>query len=101
MRRVSAWRATSGPCCSRQYARNSSGLIPSRRRMAKVSLTTLRLAAGHRRQDHQRVAVAHRRVEAVEHPHVLVVEIDVDVAVEVAVGREDLRLRLRVRLAQG
>ena len=31
-----------------------------------------------------------RGVEAVEHPHVLVVEIDVDVAVEVAVRAEQL-----------
>src|SRR5919107_6163180 len=53
-------------------------------------------AAGHRRQDHDGVAVGDARVEAVEHAHVLVVEVDVHVAVQLAVLGEELRLRLRV-----
>ena len=46
--------------------------------------------AGHGRQDDQRVALADRRLEPVEHAHVLVVEVDVDVAVQLAVGAEQL-----------
>src|ERR687884_1414828 len=42
-------------------------------------------APGHRRPDDQRVRAAHRRVEPVQHAHVLVVQVDVDVAVELAV----------------
>lgn len=38
-------------------------------------------AAGHGRQNDQRIAVAHGGVQAVEHTHVLIVEVDVDVAV--------------------
>src|SRR5918998_148628 len=57
-------------------------------------------AAGHRRQDHDRVALGDLRVEAIEHPHVLVVQVDVDVAVEVAVLGEELRLGGRVLLCQ-
>ena len=49
--------------------------------------------AGHRRQDHERVALADGGVEAVEHAHVLVVEVHVDVAVELALGGEQLALR--------
>src|SRR6202012_1181393 len=49
-------------------------------------------ASGHGGEDHQRVAHADGRVEAVEHPHVLVVEVHVDVAIEVAVRAEELRL---------
>src|SRR4051794_33069816 len=43
-------------------------------------------AAGHRREDHEAVALAHRRRQALEDADVLVVEIDVDVAVELALG---------------
>jgi hypothetical protein len=46
--------------------------------------------AGHRRKDHNRVAVANDCVEPVEHTDILVVEIDVDVAVELSVCREQL-----------
>src|SRR6185312_10948962 len=53
-------------------------------------------AAGHCGEDDQGVALPHRRLEAVEHAHVLVVEVDVDVAVELALGGEELRARLRV-----
>ena len=57
-------------------------------------------AAGHGRQDHDRVAVFDRGVEAVEHPHVLVVEVDVDVAVELAVLAEELGLGVGVLAGQ-
>src|SRR4051812_19925178 len=67
---------------------------------ATVPRLTPSVAAGHRREDYQCVRVPHGRVEAVEHPDVLVVEVDVDVAVELAVG-EELRLGLRVRGHEG
>src|SRR3954451_704056 len=57
-------------------------------------------SARHGRQDDQHVAVADLRIEALEHPHVLVVEVDVDVAVEVAAVSEDLGLRRRMVLRQ-
>src|SRR3954447_18920097 len=57
-------------------------------------------AAGHRRQDDERVRAADRRLEAVEDADVLVVEVDVDVPVEPAVVGEELRLRLGVRRGQ-
>src|SRR3954447_3892760 len=57
-------------------------------------------AAGHRRQDDERVGAADRRLQAVEDAHVLVVQIDVHVAVEPAVLGEQLRLRLGVRVGQ-
>src|ERR1700686_3977749 len=57
-----------------------------------TSKSIARSAAGHGREDHHGVAVGDRGVEAVQHPHVLVVEVDVDVAVEVAVGAEELAL---------
>src|ERR1700742_4725736 len=60
-----------------------------------------RSAAGHRRQDDQRVAVADRRVQAVQHPHVLIVEVHVDVPVQAAVGGEQLGLGLRVIVGDG
>src|SRR5437763_15548255 len=53
-------------------------------------------AAGHRRQDHQRVSVAHGRIQAVEHADVLVVQVDVHVAVELAVLAEQLPLGVGV-----
>ena len=55
-------------------------------------------AARHRGQDHERVRLADRRVESVEHPHVLVVQVDVDVAVQPAVGGEQLRLGVGMAL---
>src|SRR3954451_20090978 len=42
-------------------------------------------AAGHGRQDHERVGAADGRLETVEDANVLVVEVDVDVPVEAAV----------------
>src|SRR5436190_10925874 len=57
-------------------------------------------SARHGGQDDQHVAVADLRIEALEHPHVLIVEVDVDVAVEVAAVAEDLGLRRRMVLGQ-
>jgi len=53
-------------------------------------------AAGHRREDHERVGVADRRIQPVQHAHVLVVEVDVHVPVQRAVGAEQLILGGRV-----
>src|SRR5437660_9559563 len=59
-----------------------------------------RRASGHRREDHEGVALAHRGVQPLEHADVLVVEVDVDVAVELATVREQLRLRAGMRVDQ-
>ena len=67
--------------------------MPDAEAPAAADCGRLAPAAGHRRQDHQRVALADGRVEPVEHAHVLVVEVDVDVAVELALGGEQLALR--------
>ena len=57
-------------------------------------------APGHRREDDERVRLADRRLEALEHADVLVVEVHVHVAVEVAVGAEELGLGLRMGLGE-
>src|SRR5436189_6393579 len=41
-------------------------------------------AAGHGREDHDRVGVRDRRLQTLENAHVFVVQIDVDVAVQLA-----------------
>src|SRR6185437_7061592 len=64
---------------------------------AAQALGSASAPAGHRRQDHERVAIGDGGVQPVEHPHVLVVEIDVDVAVQRAVGCEQLALGRGVR----
>jgi hypothetical protein len=58
-------------------------------------------AAGHGRQDHDRVVLGHGGIEAVKNPHVFIVEVNVDEAVQLTLFREDLRLRLRVGSDQG
>src|ERR1700744_2413548 len=58
-------------------------------------------AAGHRREDYDRVAVLDARLEAVEDADVLVVQVDVDVAVQLALGVEQLGRGFRVRGGQG
>src|ERR1700742_345046 len=78
---------------SRPGVATSESVVPE----ARARRTRRRSAtAGHRRQDHDGVGRSDRRVEAVEHAHVLVVEGDVDGAVQLAVLREELALRLRV-----
>src|SRR4051794_39323215 len=62
--------------------------------------TALVGAAGHRRQDDERVAVLDPGVEPVEHAHVLIVEVDVHVAVELAFAAEQLGLRRGVLARQ-
>src|SRR4051812_30028244 len=62
----------------------------SRGRPRRRAITKKTSTAGHRRQDDDGVAVGDRRLETLEHAHVLVVEVDVDVAVEVAVLAEEL-----------
>src|ERR1700710_1953243 len=59
-------------------------------RQATGLLRRKSLAAGHRGQDDDGVALGDRGLETLEHAHVLVVEVDVDVAVEVAVLAEEL-----------
>ena len=79
-----------------RHLRGERALTPAARRGARRPS-----AAGHGGQDDEHVALPDRRVEAVEHADVLVVEVDVDVAVELAVGAEDLVLGLGVRVGQG
>src|SRR3954447_13504891 len=57
-------------------------------------------AAGHGRQDDERVGLPHRGVQPVEDADVLVIEIDVDVAIQRAVGAEELRLRRGMLLGE-
>src|SRR5215208_7193298 len=78
---------------------------PSGRRpgvVATVATIPARLAgaAGHGREDDERVAVLHRGAEAVEDANVLVVEVHVHVAVQRPVGAEQLGLGRRVLLRE-
>src|SRR4051794_10746802 len=80
-------------CSDPSYAK-STGESPLSGILAPPAV--LARAAGHRRQDHERVAVLDGRFEPVEHAHVLVVQVDVHVAVQLAVLAEQLALGLRV-----
>src|SRR6185436_11131783 len=82
-----AW--TMSPYLPPQGRFSSPGSTTSKS-VARGSGRLNRLSAGHRRQDHQRVRVGERRVEAVEHAHVLVVLVDVHVPVQLAALPEEL-----------
>src|SRR4051794_29872670 len=58
------------------------------------------LAAGHRRQDHEGVALTNRGIQALQNPNVLVVQIHVHVAVELPVLAEELPLGVGVLLRE-
>src|SRR3954468_6703844 len=93
------------PCAPpRRYHTRSIASVPTApatRPLAALPNTLNASAAGHRRQDHDRVRLRHSGVEPIEDPDVLVVEIDVDVAVELALAREELALGRRVLLGEG
>src|ERR1035437_221934 len=80
--------------------REWSNALDASRRPSLPDLRVLFRPARHRGQDHERVAFADGRVEALEDAHVLVVQIHVDVAVQLTVGREQLRLGVGMALGE-
>src|SRR5262245_33346235 len=73
-------------------ASSTSGVEPIRSRSEPACAL---VSTGHRRQEDDRLAVVHGRLEAFERPDVLAAEIDVDERCELAV-REKLRRERRI-----